>query len=168
MRKLIFIALLAFSFVAQAQEVKWVKVLRTTAPSIKASAFDNPTLLNSRTDTTEWTTLGSQAALDTILEAVFSANVDSTKLTIKVQFGINGNVMFTTQVDSAAKGQWPAAATDAANRSAVGQKLWYRRPAGADQMRIIITTASTGNQGAYLATPNKTYRVGIINRKTLK
>lgn len=165
MRKLILIALLALTVGAQAQEVKWANILRFSASLSSTKnplVLTNPSLKNSQTDTSDWVPLVSPAANDTLMEAVFYSNVDSTKLTFKAQFGLQNLVLATTQIDSVCKGI-PGTSY---NINAIGQRLWHRRSAGADKVRFIITTASSGNHGGYLATPTKTYRVGLVTRKS--
>ena len=169
MNKILTIALfLGLAFTASAQDINLLKIQRfdptvAAGPAQQFSWTTSATLKSGTTDTTEWFSFNSPGAVDTLLEAVVGVYADSMDALITAQYGTNSRLIASNVADSI-KYNSPAAGA-IYNFPAKGKALWFTRPAGATQVRLIIKLSATGNE-AGLATQsrNKTYWAGIATR----
>lgn len=169
MNKILTLALfLGLAFTASAQDIVKLNINRFTA-SLPAGAQNSAwttsaTLKASQTDTTEWFAFNSPGISDTLLEVLVGTRADSMHASIKVQYGGDGLPILTNVIDSI---KYNAVGVTAAAFAvpAKGKSLWFTRPPGATQVRVIVATAATGNQnGLATQAQNKTYWVGIATR----
>lgn len=167
MKKYIVLFALLIGFTAQAQVFNPLKFQprfnASLATQSKALTGPSQTLKNSQVDTTQ-TVNYVYTPGDTLLElGIYTENGDSIHGTYYAQFLINGKLMGSTAADSfnyhkpsnALVGVVPAK----------GFSLWHRRYPGANQIRLIVNIV--GAQSGWLATPTKTYRVGLVTRNKL-
>lgn len=168
MNKILTLALfLGLAFTASAQDIVKLNINRFTA-SLPAGAQNSAwttsaTLKISQTDTTEWFAFNSPGISDTLLEVLVGTRADSMSASITVQYGGDGLPIKTNVIDSI-QYRVPGAATAFAV-PAKGKSLWFTRPPGATQVRVIVATSATGNQnGLATQAQNKTYWVGIATR----
>jgi hypothetical protein len=165
--KKILILLVALTMTSVAQDLTVLKVKRFSPALSAQNQYKGwttaPSLLVSKTDTTDIFTFKSTSPIDTLLESVvYSTVADTLKMSVIAQFTLKGMVVSTGVVDSVV---WNISTAVGVGNKAKGKRLWFSRPPGSDGVRLIIATAATNNHGSQAATPGlKTYNAAIVTR----
>lgn len=129
----------------------------STASGANAQSYNwntHATLINGQTDTTEWYQITALSAVDSLIEAVWYSKADTAHGAYVVQWAFNKKII--SKSDS---GFVSTNAGTAGYASAI--PLFFRRPAGANQLRVIFKAWATGNADQTADATYATYSIGI-------